>query len=418
MTLELRQICLRYAKKTVLDNLCLTLKGSAIHALLGENGAGKSTTANIICGELAPDSGTILLDGKPHNFDSPKDAIDCGICYVHQTPMLADSISIKENLLFGIKKEYRQNIEKVASIWLPGIPLQSPAKNLAGGMRFFLALCSALIKCPGLLILDEPTALLDQEQKDFLFKNLRELAGGGMNILIITHNYKEAVDCCDTVDFLEDGHLVPKKELPLLVEKKYLAEQKAGLPQDNLLDFRLENGKITLIQGLAEDGLTALEKIVTGMEKNQQAWWKRFGRRSQVAIIPTDKKYTGSNPNLTIMQMLTAALEMPEKEKAAAALKMIKASGVNITPYEKCKNLSGGMLQKLLFERELFNDPELLILCNPLQGLDYNTSQKTYRRIKEAALKGSRILVLSYGAFPPQFCDYYYRLNKGQLEAV
>ena len=418
MTLELRQICLRYAKKTVLNNLCLPLNGGAIHALLGENGAGKSTTANIICGELKPQSGQILIDGRPCIFNTPKDSIDSGICYVHQTPMLADSISIKENLLLGIKKEYRQNIEKVAGIWLPGVSLQSPAKNLAGGMRFFLALCSALIKCPRLLILDEPTALLDREQTLFLFNNLKALASEGMNILIITHNYEEAVNFCDTIDFLEEGRLVPQKELPALTEKIYKANKDSSGYRTNMLDFKLENGKITLIQGLAEDGLNELEKIVTGMDKGKNIWWKPFGRRSQIAIIPTDRKFVGSNPNLTIVQMLTAALDMPENQKPVAALKMIKASGVNIEPYEKCKNLSGGMLQKLLFERELFNAPELLILCNPLQGLDHNTSLKTCSRIKEAAKAGCRILILSYGAFPPQFCDYYYKLCKGQLEAA
>ena len=116
--------------------------------------------------------------------------------------------------------------------------------------------------------------------------------------------------------------------------------------------------------------------------------------------------------------MLTSAMDIPEKEKPALALNMIKNAGVNITPFEKCKNLSGGMLQKLLFERELYNQPPLLILCNPLQGLDHDTCKKTCERIKQAAENGAYVLVLSYGAFPPEFSDIHFALRNGRLEAA
>ena len=369
MTLELRDICLRYSKKIVLDNLSLTFEGGQIHALLGENGAGKSTTANIICGELQPDQGQILLDGKQVVFKSPKAAIEHGICYVHQTPMLADSISVKENLLLGIKKEYKNNIIPVAKMWLPDIPLHTFVKDLSGGMKFFVALCSALIKCPRLLILDEPTALLDNEQRNFLFENLHTLAASGMNIILITHYLDEAEKYCDTIDFLEEGKLAQKKTLPVLTKS-------------------IQKGKITLIQGQEEDGLGELEnKLIQDALKTD---------RHHYAIIPTDRKYTASNPNLTILQLLTSALDIPQKEKPAVALKMIKNAGVNITPFENCKCISGGMLQKLLIEREFYNNPENLLLCNPLQGLDSATCTKICERIKQAADNGANVTVLSY----------------------
>ena len=401
MTLELHNICLRYAKKTVLENLSLFYTGGQLHALLGENGAGKSTAANIICGELVPDSGELLLDGEPVAFNSPRAAIDHGICYVHQTPMLADSIRIKENLLLGIKKEYRSNIESVAKKWLPAIDLNTTVKKLSGGTRFFIALCSALIKCPKLLLLDEPGALLNDEQRVFLFDNLRTLANDGMNIIIITHNYDEAENWCDTVDFLEDGCLVQKKQLEkITLETTGAAKTENGqgleLPD---LNIKLQKGKITLIQALAQEGLDELERKLT--ERNRLPL--------SAALIPTDRKYKGSNPNLTVLQMLTAALDIPLKQKPDAALKMITAAGVNITPQEKCKNLSGGMLQKLLFERELYNNPKLLILCNPLQGLDAATCSRTCTRIRQAADNGAYVLVLSYGAFPSEFSDVYYK---------
>ena len=402
MTLELRQICLHFSKKTVLNKLSLCFNEGQLHALLGENGAGKSTAANIICGELSPDSGTILLDGKPVVFRTPKDAIQNGICYVHQRPMLADYITVKENLLLGLNKEQKLLIKPEAERWLPEVNLNSLVLKHGADTRFFIALTSALIKKPKILILDEPSALLDDNQRIFLFEKLRLLAGKGMNIIIITHNYDEAEKYCDTVDYIKDGKIVP-----------------ADKPFDKLGDYeplgnpmsKGNNGRITLIKGLAEDGLDTLEKSLINMRSHHEFAFK-------TALIPTDRKFTGSFPNLTIEQMLTSALDIPENQKPAAALQMINSSGVDITPQEKCSSLSGGMLQKLMFERELYGNPELLILCNPLQGLDVNTCQKTCERIQKAAQNGAYVLVLSYGAWPSEYCDVEYRLKDGNLEAV
>lgn len=413
MTLELRQICLRYAKKTVLDNMSLTFCGGAIHALLGENGAGKSTTANIICGELLPDSGNLLLDGRPVLFHTPREAIQTGICYVHQRPMLADYISVKENLLLGLKRKQKQRLGPQAEKWLPGVKLNSLVKNYGADRRFFIALTSALIKKPSILILDEPSALLDDTQSHFLFQNLRELADGGMNIIVITHNYDEAQKYCDTVTYLEDGRVIndykPEDHKLTLIKTAALNQDPDTEENLRLFDIYIQKGKITLVKGLSEDGLDQLEKKLLSV---------RTRAPERPGIIPTDRKFTGSNPNLTIEEMLTAALKIPENQKAEAAKKMIEASGVNITPQEKCSNLSGGMLQKLMFEREFYGNPELLILCNPLQGLDVDTCERICKRIHKAALEGAYVLVLSYGAFPSEYCNIEYKLKKGQLEAV
>ena len=414
MTLELSDICLRYSKKIVLDNLSLTFEGGQIHALLGENGAGKSTTANIICGELTPDKGELLLNGKPVTFRSPKDAIQHGICYVHQRPLLADYITVKENLLLGLNKEQKEQLLPQAKKWLPEVKLNSFVKDYGADTRFFIALTSALIKSPSLLILDEPSALLDDDQRTFLFENLRSLAKDGMNIIIITHNYDEAQKYCDTIDFLEDGRLIKDYkplEHTLSVEELNNQKQAARDSEDfNIMGICVQKGKITLVKGLAEDGLDELEKKLLGA---RQQWSDK-----KLGIIPTDRKFTGSNPNLTIEQMLTVALEIPENQKPDIAIQMIKNSGVNIEPFEKCSCLSGGMLQKLMLEREFYNNPDFLILCNPLQGLDVETCKKICLRIYNAAQNGAYILILSYGAFPVEYSNIKYRLSNGQLEAM
>ncbi len=422
MTLELSDICLRYSKKIVLDNLSLTFEGGQIHALLGENGAGKSTTANIICGELTPDKGELLLDGKPVTFRSPKDAIQHGICYVHQRPLLADYITVKENLLLGLNKEQKERLIPQAKKWLPYVKLNSFVKDYGADTRFFIALTSALIKSPALLILDEPSALLDDDQRTFLFENLRSLAKDGMNIIIITHNYDEAQKYCDTIDFLEDGKVIKDYkplEHTLSVEELNNQKQAARDSEDfNIMGICVQKGKITLVKGLAEDGLDELERKLLGLRALRPAQGPQWLNDKKLGIIPTDRKFTGSNPNLTIEQMLTAALEIPENQKPDIALQMIKNSGVNIEPFEKCSCLSGGMLQKLMLEREFYNNPDFLILCNPLQGLDIETCKKICLRIYNAAQNGAYILILSYGAFPVEYSNIKYRLSNGQLEAM
>jgi ABC-type uncharacterized transport system ATPase subunit len=422
MTLELSDICLRYSKKIVLDNLSLTFEGGQIHALLGENGAGKSTTANIICGELTPDKGELLLDGKPVIFRSPKDAIQHGICYVHQRPLLADYITVKENLLLGLNKEQKERLLPQAKKWLPEVKLNSFVKDYGADTRFFIALTSALIKSPSLLILDEPSALLDDAQRTFLFENLRSLAQDGMNIIIITHNYDEAQKYCDTIDFLEDGRLIKDyKPLEHTLSVDELNNQKKTSPDSedfNIMGITVQKGKITLVKGLAEDGLDELEKKLIGLRALRQAQGPQWLNDKKLGIIPTDRKFTGSNPNLTIEQMLTAALEIPENQKPDIALQMIQNSGVNIEPWEKCSCLSGGMLQKLMLEREFYNNPDFLILCNPLQGLDVETCKKICLRIYNAAQNGAYILILSYGAFPVEYSNIKYRLSNGHLEAM
>ena len=382
MNLELRDICLKFSHKTVLQKLNVRFEEAQLHALLGENGAGKSTAANIICGELQPDSGQILINGEPVVFHTPREAINRGICYVHQRPMLADSITVKENLLLGLNKEQKKRLEAVAQKWLADIELNSLTKKYGADTRFFIALTSALIKAPHILILDEPSALLDDNQEKFLFENLRELAAGGMNIIVITHNYEEARNYCDTVDYLEDGVLVLKKELDQVqpFPPRSLSLSKGAISSNS--------GSIKLITGLPQNKLDEMEKKLLA-EKGPST-----------GFIPTDRKYTGSNPNLTIEQMLTAALDIPEYQKPDVARKMIEASGVNIQPQEKCSCLSGGMLQKLMIEREFYQNPKSLILCNPLQGLDVKTCRKTCERIQKAAQEGADVLVLSYGAFP------------------
>ena len=494
MNLELQNIYVHFSHKSVLNGVNILFEEGQIHGLLGENGAGKSTTANIISGELTDYTGSLLLDGKETVLANSKAAIKNGICYVHQTPMLAKEISIKENLVLGLKKLDKEKILKLADQWLKDIPLSTLVKNVGSDTRFFVALTGALLKEPKFLILDEPSALLDDTQRDFLFSKMQQLAKEGMNILLITHNLQEATKYCDTISVLEDGKIVESQQylnkLEMINKSELEAAQnkgsvKAGKSDDDKtqaslslelknvtsrpsdkpalfdINFYVRQKEIVLIQGLPEDGTSTLEDLLTGFQphhtegeivfsdgadviyscnlKTRKFTTKTLrhsiilknGKSLKTGIIPTNRKSRGAAAEISISDMILTGHEKAAATKdkiigqkradtrtqeKSTVQSIIETAKINITPTEKVRNLSGGMLQRLILNRELYETPDLLILCHPLQGLDFHSSNETCDIIEKAAENGAMVLVISSNGYLRKIATRTYRLTGGHLE--
>lgn len=469
MKLELKDIHVTYSYKTVLDGVNVSFDSGKIYALLGDNGAGKSTMANVICGEVIPSSGAIFFNGKEVAFKTPKDALSNGIAYVHQFPMLSNIISIKENLVVGVNKKHFGKLKEITDTFLPETDLNTKVEKLGADSRFFVALSSALLKEPQFLILDEPSALLGPLQSKFLYEQLESLAKKGMTILVITHNLNEAENYCHQVYKLKNGKIEAlssvrenynisdagtgtgvgtdgsRRESSAIKDstyfeitvKNHLCSKGISLKPFNIV---CRENQITLIQGSEDDGLLQLENLVTGAlvqndktnrfegmislnsEGKKLSWdlkKKKYNFRSlrnnalvKTGIIPTDRKYTGSHPSLTISDVLFPCTNPSEIQQ------IIKNADINIQSNEKCANLSGGMLQRLIFSRELFYNPKLVIMCNPLHGLDVTAQENTCKKIKETADKGAVVLVLSSAEFPKTICKESYSLKNGALELI
>lgn len=469
MKLELKDIHVTYSYKTVLDGVNVSFDSGKIYALLGDNGAGKSTMANVICGEVIPSSGAIFFNGKEVAFKTPKDALSNGIAYVHQFPMLSNIISIKENLVVGVNKKHFGKLKEITDTFLPETDLNTKVEKLGADSRFFVALSSALLKEPQFLILDEPSALLGPLQSKFLYEQLESLAKNGMTILVITHNLNEAENYCHQVYKLKNGKIEAlssvkenynisdagtgtgvgadgsRRESSAIKDstyfeitvKNHLCSKGISLKPFNIV---CRENQITLIQGSEDDGLLQLENLVTGAlvqndktnrfegmislnsEGKKLSWdlkKKKYNFRSlrnnglvKTGIIPTDRKYTGSHPSLTISDVLFPCTNPSEIQQ------IIKNADINIQSNEKCANLSGGMLQRLIFSRELFYNPKLVIMCNPLHGLDVTAQENTCKKIKETADKGAVVLVLSSAEFPKTICKESYSLKNGALELI
>jgi len=457
MTIELKDICMRFSHKNVLEGVNITFNEGKIHALIGDNGAGKSTLANILSGELKASSGKILIDGQEVILKNSRQAIQKGIAYVHQTPVLAEAISIKENLLLGLSRNNRREFDILSKCWLKDFESTKLVKDVGADTKFLVALMSALLKNPSFLILDEPTALLDEEQRDFLFERLTNLAKSGLTILIITHNFDEAEKYCDSIVRLEDGKIIDfldskqakltpglKKNSKNLLKLHFedLSARPQNMPPIFKATFSAGEGDIVLIKGLPEDGLLTLENLISGFyneacegnvyitKKDEQLFKCQLksklysirrlreglrlsdGSLLKAGIIPTDRKNRASNPKLTIEELIKA-----EDDKLNPK-EIIRLAAIDILPEEKAINLSGGMLQRLILTRELYNKPKLLILCQPLQGLDVKACETICEKIVKAADEGSIVIILSASDFTSALCTKKYILSNGKLEKV
>ena len=374
--LKLDNIQVRYSYKTVLKDVSLEFNAGNVYALLGENGAGKSTLAHVICGDILPTGGSIYLNQKKLKIRKPKDAIKSGIVCVHQRPLLAPSLSIRDNLRIGISHEMTKRIPELTQKWLPGRDLSELVQNLSEQEAFNTSLTGALLKSPCVLILDEPPFLDTQK--------IRALAQSGLIILIITHSFKEAIEKSDEVVLLKDGSVLEKTPASQLTEED-IRQKLFGLTKTITTPDFIEEKEIT------EEEVLNLRRKLSGSSPKMT---NITSPKMTIGYIPSDKTFRASNPNLTIFQ-LCSAYHTGEKQKALEEYSqgLLKKAEVNIRLYEKALCLSGGMLQRLILERELAENPQELYLFDPTHGLDVEATERLYARLEGLAKNGTKIII-------------------------
>lgn len=473
MTIEIKALSKRYALKSALDGVSAVFDSGKIHALLGENGAGKSTLAAIIAGAIKPTGGALRIDGKSVQFTCPRDALAHGIVIVQQRPLLAGALTALENLCLergDTSAAVRQELTALKKIWAPALPLETPVQHLGGNLRFYIAFLGALLLHPRFLILDEPSAFLDHDERKALYEHVRAaVSKDDITVLVITHSGAEAETYADTVTVLHRGKLQARydsaadyRQGKAALEGQHTAESDLLKPTDRdmrtltaslprgtccfsltgvssrpknksaLLSAELAAyyGEITAVTGLKEGALDTLEDVVTGLADTattgtatlagcsydlaRKPLTARRLRQAHTAIVPSDRTFRASHPALSIEQMLTVYLTRKEQTTPAAyAQKLITLAGVQITPQETAKNLSGGMLQRLILTRELATNPNLIILCNPLQGLDKKGQHKMTEIAVQLAEQGKAVLILGAADFPLSLCQHVYALEGG-----
>ncbi len=451
---ELRDITKSFGPVKANDRINFSIRRGEIHALLGENGSGKSTLMNILSGIYTPDSGEILLDGKPVKFTSPADSINAGIGMVHQHFKLVEVLSAKENIVAGTKgrfwmrdKTLREEIRKLADHFTLSIDPDKKVYQMAVSEKQTVEILKVLYRGAHVLILDEPTAVLTPQEIRVLFDILRNMKKMGCAVVIITHKLNEVMEISDRVTVLRKGKSIETintadtnarmltemmvghpmsldidrapvdsdRIKPILEVKDLTVMNAEHIPALDHVSFTLSSGEILGVAGIAGSGQKELCEAIAGLEHISSGNINFKGqsllglsprdiivRGITMSFVPEDRLGMGLVGSMNVIDnvLLKAYQNMPGifvdrkkgKEVAEAIIERFEIATPG--PYHEVKKLSGGNIQKVLLGREINLNPELLITAYPVRGLDIGASYNIYDVLNEQKKKGVGILFI------------------------
>ena len=458
------------------DNITLEFNSGKIYALLGENGAGKSTLVKILSGVIQPDNGQIFLNNKVLKLNSPIDAKKNKIGMVFQHFNLFETLSVFENLIIDSNESrinLRENINIVMQKYNFVIDLDIPVLSLSAGQKQKVEILRCLIRKPEVLIMDEPTSVLTEQETNELFSSLKKFSEEGILIIYITHKLKEVMSLCDEVAVMRKGKLVStgkiadekietlankmigqslktikkeilkentKEQLVKIVDLNFKSDDPFETNLSNI-NFELNRGECLGIAGISGNGQSELFQILSGeiTSENNSILFnnKQIGklnpqerRQYLLAFSPEDRMSQAAIPQLTIFE--NVALNnfkdsnffkgglINEKKIKEHSSKILSKFSVNTNNVElKSQFLSGGNLQKLIIGRELITSPELLICFNPTWGLDVgaiNYIHETLIKINEQ--KKSIILISTDTDELLKLSDKICVIYKGKLSKI
>lgn len=435
----------------------LTVEWGQVHALLGENGAGKSTLMNVVYGLIRPDSGEIILDGKPIHIGSPQDAIKLGIGMVHQHFMLIPPLTVAENVILG--QEIAQGpgaidrsraLQAVAALSRKyGLEVDAAARveGLSVGIQQRVEILKALYRGARLLILDEPTAVLTPQEVRGLFEVVRALVHDGAAVIFITHKLAEVIEVADQITVMRRGKVVatttPKEsnqaELArLMVGRSVLlrVDKTEAKPREVLLtlndvtvhddrhqvavdrmSLEVRAGEIVGIAGVEGNGQNELVEAIVGLRMPKAGQILLAGRdithasthstlEAGLGFIPQDRQRMGIVLELPVADNLVLSrYDRPPFARWIVRLfdavrdyaaKMIKIFDIRTSgPDALAGSLSGGNQQKLVVAREIGTQPKVLVASQPTRGVDVGSIEFIHRRLVEERDNGTGILLVS-----------------------
>lgn len=454
--LVLRNIRKSFPGVRALESVDFTLRSGEIHALMGENGAGKSTLIKVITGVYEKDGGTIELSGRQVSIHSPQSAQKLGISTVYQEITLCRNLSVAENLFIGREERKIRNWKKMnaeaerilRSLSVPAEPSQQLA-SCSLAVQQMVAIARAVdMKCR-VLILDEPTSSLDDQEVERLFSLMRSLRDSGVGILFVTHFLDQVYEVCDRITVLRDGCLVGEyetRELPRvqlvskmlgkelddlsgirgeesaakenaereetpLFETKALASNAGIAP----FDFRIHRGEVNGFTGLLGSGRSECVRAIFGADRLTGGELRKNGKRVKVsspidamrlgiAYLPEDRKRDGIVGELSVRENIILALQVlqgffhpiPRARQEKLADEYIRLLGIRTaSPETPVVSLSGGNQQKVIVARWLLMHPEYFILDEPTRGIDVGTKVEIQKLILRLAGEGMGVTFIS-----------------------
>lgn len=448
LALSLTNICRSFGPVQVLHDVDITLMPGEVHALIGENGAGKSTTMKIMSGYLAPTEGAVTLNGAPVTFTNSQDAEAQGVVLIHQEFNLADQLSVEQNIFLGHEKKRGFLLDKAGMqadtrALLKRLNCQvnpsARVRDIANADKQMVEIAKALSRKAKVLIMDEPTAVLTEREAEVLFEQVERLKAEGVAILFTSHKLDEVKRISDKITILRDGHVVSQGPASDYNEDQ-MAEAMVGRDVSSLypqrtgsvgtetalevkglsvsgfaqdISFTLKKGEILGVSGLIGSGRTETMEGLVGLRSatgevriDGGVVHLKSPRQAQTAgmcYLTEDRKSRGlllskgMQENLTLQCLpdFTNWL-IDQKSEEIALTKAIKDFDIRAPSRSVAVgNLSGGNQQKLLIAKVMLADPNIIIIDEPTRGIDIGTKQQIYEFIHALSAQGKSIIVIS-----------------------
>ena len=419
------------------DGIDFVVKKQEIHCLLGENGTGKSTLMNILFGLYHPDAGEIFINEEKAQISNPNDAYGKGIGMVHQHFMLVNQLTVLENIILGKeagnfilnRKESRRNVQELVERFGFQIDLDEKVENLSVGMMQRVEILKTLYRGADIIILDEPTAVLTPQEVDELFKILRQLKSSGKTIIFITHKLNETMSLSDRVTVIRKGKVVfscdtkdtSEKELATQMVGRQVEEIVAGRdskPGEVLLELRnvrlhsraasavnlkVHAGEILGIAGVDGNGQQELENLITGNQKLTEGELFLYGtnagalsiqerKNMGLGYIPSDRHKNAMVSDFSISENFLLGYQdskeyskkglVDYKALAADAQKQVETFEIKVAGIDQqIGQLSGGNQQKVILGREISHDPGVVLVAQPVRGLDIGAIERDRKSV-------------------------------------
>ena len=450
--LEMKEIEIKFPGVKALDKVDFTLRKGEVHSLLGENGAGKSTLIKCLTGVNRKDGGKILLNRQEINPTSPQQAVDLGISTVFQEINLCPNLTVAENIFIGRQPMKRggidwKTINKRANELMErfhlDIDVTRPLSFYSTAVQQMVSIARAVDIQAKILILDEPTSSLDDNEVRLLFEVMRQLKAEGMGIIFITHFLDQVYEISDRMTILRNGHLIGSYEIGQLNKVQLVTEmigkdidvifnlKRADVKEDAAymleaehigvpgkvkdISVTLKEGELLGFAGLLGSGRTETAEMLFGAEKTAQGKIRKKGSdislktpheaiMNRIAFCPEDRKTDGIIGDLSIRENIMLAVQarrgfmhpMSRAEQDKLADYYIKALGIATPDAEKkIGELSGGNQQKVILARWMATEPDVLILDEPTRGIDVGAKAEIQRLMLERCRDGVSVIFIS-----------------------
>ncbi|MEI6098134.1 MAG: sugar ABC transporter ATP-binding protein [Alphaproteobacteria bacterium] len=471
--LSARGIGKSFATVQVLRDVDLDLMPGEIHALVGENGAGKSTFAKILAGVYRPSTGSLSMAGQPVDVSSPIVAQKFGITLIHQEPISFPDLSVAENLVLGrtsggwLKRVPWAQMTRDARTYMDllgvRIDVTRPMRGLSIADQQMVEIARALASDAKVIIMDEPTAPLTPKETETLFTIARRLRDEGRTLIFISHRLEEIRALCDRITVFRDGNKVLTDHMANLTDaeiiramigrplKEYMHKQGSvigdvALRVENLtlpgvfanISFEVRKGEIVGLGGLVGAGRTDVARALFGVAPAASGTMTVHGRPVSIAepaqaielglaFVPEDRAVAGIFRTLSVEQNISAAVPgkisslgiIRRATERAMAQEQVRRLSIRLAALRQpIGELSGGNQQKAILARWLLTEPEVLILDEPTRGIDIGVKAEFYDMIGALAVSGCAILLIS-SELPEllALCDRVLVMAEGRLTA-